>query len=727
MLDTAMLPYLDADDYDVWLRTGMALKHEGNPIGDWVEWSKTSPKYEDGVCEKKWRSFRNQNAGDPVTGGTIYKMAVANGYGSGDGLLHIGDEIEDNLDRMMAPPTKEYHLIDPAFVSTEHMPEFDAGSYDPKADMLRYLDGLFELEDHVGYANKVERGANGRSFPSEYRYDETYGAIRKRLTKKGKYGGTEAAFGSTVNEYGKYIRFNPLDGEGEKDANVTRYDYCLIESDKDSVDRQYTMYHALRLPFKFLVDTGGKSLHALVHVDAKNLAEYQSRTRFVYDFCRKNGLRLDEQDKNASRYTRLPGVMRGEKWQHVVEDETAADFKSFREWKEWVDDENDTLPEITDLMDELEDLKPLAPELIPNLLREGHKMLVAAPSKAGKSFSLMELAVDIAEGLDWMGFGECGQGQVLYMNMELDSVSCIHRLRDIYDRKGIPPTHADNVLVWNLRGRSLPLDKLAPIIVRKVKRLAPMDLKAVIVDPIYKVLTGDENSAADMSLFCNQFDLITEELGCAAVYCHHFSKGAGRTYTNAADMPSGSGVFARDPDAILVMRELRLDDTVRDKWCKDMRGGNEEGRDNMTAWEVSTTLREFPNRRPVRVMFDWPLHRADTLNLLANCRYADTPNTGVGRSQQTVEDAHESLSEQMQMMLAGTDEDAVDRYKLAAALEWSVSKLESYRQTGRATPWECATLGDSKVIIPRGAEQIRYNGSVWRRPTDGTKKWRQVL
>ena len=28
---------------------------------------------------------------------------------------------------------------------------------------------------------------------------------------------------------------------------------------------------------------------------------------------------------------------------------------------------------------------------------------------------------------------------------------------------------------------------------------------AVIIDPIYKVITGDENNASDMGAFCNQF------------------------------------------------------------------------------------------------------------------------------------------------------------------------------------------------------------------------------
>ncbi|WP_311845965.1 AAA family ATPase [Paenibacillus larvae] len=46
----------------------------------------------------------------------------------------------------------------------------------------------------------------------------------------------------------------------------------------------------------------------------------------------------------------------------------------------------------------------LAPPLIEGVLRQGHKMLMAGPSKAGKSFALIELSIAIAEGGKWMGW-----------------------------------------------------------------------------------------------------------------------------------------------------------------------------------------------------------------------------------------------------------------------------------------------------------------------------------
>ena len=56
-------------------------------------------------------------------------------------------------------------------------------------------------------------------------------------------------------------------------------------------------------------------------------------------------------------------------------------------------------------------------------------------------------------------------------------------------------------------------------------RIDDQQLDAIIIDPIYKVITGDENNASDMGAFCNQFDKICTDTGCSVIYCHHHSKG----------------------------------------------------------------------------------------------------------------------------------------------------------------------------------------------------------
>ena len=127
-----------------------------------------------------------------------------------------------------------------------------------------------------------------------------------------------------------------------------------------------------------------------------------------------------------------------------------------------------------------------------------------------------------------------------------------------------------------------------------------MNLDAVILDPIYKVITGDENNASEMGAFCNNFDRICEEAGVAMIYCHHHSKGA-QGQKKVIDRASGSGVFARDPDAQLDLIELEMTDDLKN-YVADNHG---------TAWRLESSLREFPNIEPVNIWFEYPVHRVD--------------------------------------------------------------------------------------------------------------------
>ncbi|MBR3389517.1 MAG: AAA family ATPase [Prevotella sp.] len=193
----------------------------------------------------------------------------------------------------------------------------------------------------------------------------------------------------------------------------------------------------------------------------------------------------------------------------------------------------------------------------------------------------------------------------------MDAVSCFHRFRDIYTRRGLKPEHLNNIDVWNLRGHAVSMDRLAPVLIHRFKG---KNYIAVIIDPIYKVLGNlDENAAGDMARFCNEFDRIATEMDVATIYCHHHSKGASGKYANAADRSSGSGVFARDPDAILDLTELDVSE-VEDKYRAQVPDACEA----VTGWELSGTLREFPPLPVKRLWFDYPYHRPDEWNFLAD-------------------------------------------------------------------------------------------------------------
>ncbi|MDR0885431.1 MAG: AAA family ATPase [Clostridiales Family XIII bacterium] len=574
-------------NYTEWTQVGMALKEEGFPCSIWDDWSRADSRYKAGECDSKWNSFRGTDK--PVRGGTIVAMAIEQGYipprlFSDDHELDWGDTIEDKI-------------VDVDWIAPKETKIPDIKNWDPVAELIKYLETLFSSEDNVGYVTK-SYGKDGGYFPSKGNYDRTAGELIDALGRCN--GDICSVFGDFNDECGAWIRFNPLDGHGIKNDNVTEFRYALVESDSMEIGKQEAIIRELELPVAALVYSGGKSIHAIVKVDAKDYSEYRKRVDQLYSICRKNGLEIDPQNKNPSRLSRMPGVTRKGQPQHLLD--TNIGKGSWAEWEEWYEKQTDDLPDPISLSDVWGNIPDLAPSLISGILRQGHKMLLAGPSKAGKSFLLIQLAIAIAEGRKWLDF-KCEQGKVLYVNLELDGNSCMHRFNDVYEELGYPPEHTSNITLWNLRGKALPMDKLAPKLIRRALKERYI---AVIIDPIYKVITGDENSADKMAEFFNHFDTICHELGAAVVYCHHHSKGS-QGQKMAADRSSGSGVFARDPDALLDLIELHLTEEMAR--ALDVPEGT-------TAWEIDATLREFTKPPSQHAVFRYPIHRMDKRGVL---------------------------------------------------------------------------------------------------------------
>jgi hypothetical protein len=133
---------------------------------------------------------------------------------------------------------------------------------------------------------------------------------------------------------GLFFRINPMSRGGASDAEVTSLRYALAEFDCDENGRtipketQYALILRSYLPIAALIDSGGKSLHAIVKVDAPDRAEYDRRVASVLSRvpC------LDTQNKNPSRYSRLPGVAREEGLQQLLAVNIGAlDWRSFEE------------------------------------------------------------------------------------------------------------------------------------------------------------------------------------------------------------------------------------------------------------------------------------------------------------------------------------------------------------------------------------------------------------
>lgn len=560
-------------------------------------------------------------------------------------------------------PAKKYAtILDQSWVSSAELPPPPDGKHWQADEFKRYIKTMFEPGDIVGLnLDAWQREGDPRWLPGKGVWDRTAGELLAQVDKK--KGDLSNVLGDGNAESGAWVRMNPLDGQGCDNANVATFRHALLEADEGDLGRQLQIIRQLQVPCSCIVHSGGKSIHALVRVDAANMEEYKQRVDYLYGVAQANGLKNDVACKNPSRLSRLPGFLRGDKKQYIIADRCGQE--KWTDWVEWVEDQKDDLPNFESLGDmDFDDLPPLNQEIIGGILRKGHKMTLTGPSKGGKTWDLLELCAALACGGKWHGW-KCTVERTLYVNLELDAISLKHRMRDVFVEQGIDFKYRKMIDVWNLRGKARPLDKLAPKLIRRAMK---MGYSVIVIDPVYKILTGDENNASEMSLFTNLFDTISEQLHCAVVCCHHHSKGS-QGAKRASDRGSGSGVFSRDPDAILDLVELLITPDARkqlfrlmgskalvaasaaigidvvDKYGQDD-AGNPDGlllslqmdfpahaeefraaladancaAVKMTGWRIECTLREFAKPDNAVCWFKFPIHMEDFTGMLKDMK-----------------------------------------------------------------------------------------------------------
>ena len=243
------------------------------------------------------------------------------------------------------------------------------------------------------------------------------------------------------------------------------------------------------------------------------------------------------------------------------------------------------LPPLDDMSSLMGDGMPTPPtELVQGMLHRGSKLIIGGTSKGRKTFSLMDLGISVATGTDWWGCPTI-KGKVCYINFEIQKPFFAKRVQDICQKKGVTP-EPGMFMCWTLRGLVDGIEKMSGEI---IKRLLEENYVLIIFDPIYKALGDrDENKAGDVASMLNELESIAVKTGAAIAFGAHYSKG-NQASKDSMDRIGGSGVFARDPDAILTMTPHALEEH----------------------FTIDATLRNFAPQDPFVVKWEWPLFHRD--------------------------------------------------------------------------------------------------------------------
>jgi hypothetical protein len=289
------------------------------------------------------------------------------------------------------------------------------------------------------------------------------------------------------------------------------------------------------------------------------------------------------------------------------------------------------LPALRDLSTLIGPNLPAKPaELVKGILHQGSKIIVGGTSKGRKTFALLDLAISVATGQPWWGF-ETVQGPVCYINFEIQEPFFAGRTQDICRAKGAALSAAagdepsdlvipaNMLCAWNLRGHGEGIENMVAELLF-VLRLRPWVL--IIFDPIYKALGGrDENKAGDVASMLNELERIAVHTGAAIGFGAHYSKG-NQAAKESIDRIGGSGVFARDPDAILTMTPHVEEEH----------------------YTVDPTLRNFPPVKPFVVKWAWPLFtREDELDP-DELKQPRKPKSGTFQAKYSIDDILDHLS-----------------------------------------------------------------------------------
>jgi AAA domain len=192
-------------------------------------------------------------------------------------------------------------------------------------------------------------------------------------------------------------------------------------------------------------------------------------------------------------------------------------------------------------------------QLIKGLICKGGKMVIGGASKAGKTWLLLDLAIAIATGLSWLGF-DTTKGRVLYVNLEITDYFFQQRGRMVSRIREVNAEDLNsNLMIWNLRGSPVSAEELKAALLR---RIGDQKFDAIMIDPLYKLINGqDMNNSGVMQQLLGAIEQIAKRSDSVLIYADHFVKG-NVSQRSSIDRMSGSGVNARDPDAIVTFSEL---------------------------------------------------------------------------------------------------------------------------------------------------------------------------
>ncbi len=359
---------------------------------------------------------------------------------------------------------------------------------------------------------------------------------------------------------GVFIRINPMKQGKGRDDDVTAYRHALIEFDEISKEEQYALIVASDLPCTAVIDSGNRSIHAWVKVDAADRKEYDARVKLLLEHFKK--YKVDEKNKNPSRFARLPGFTRKEGRQELLALEVGA--KSFTDWAIHHQlDAEVSAPFDTDELLDFEPAKDPNNVLGERWLCRGGSVCFVAQAGIGKSTVATQAGLTWAFGRDLFGIKPMRPLKSLYIQAENDKGDMAEMLQGVSKGLGLNDRKVIKERMIIVRDTIHTGHDFVRVSQRLIDRHKP-DL--VWFDPLLAYIGDDVNQQKICSrFFRNWLNPIAESTGIIWCVIHHTPKPKNKQDREAliggdlAYAGAGSAEIANWARAMVLIREVEED------------------------------------------------------------------------------------------------------------------------------------------------------------------------
>jgi len=436
---------------------------------------------------------------------------------------------------------------------------------DPQAsEFKRFLQAAFAATEVVCICDAVEDGrpvSAGSFIPVE--------------DWIARFDGPESRILSRERE-GIFVRINPFRPNlySGSDNDVSAYRHVLVEFDDKPKAEQEKLFRDSGLPITVLIDSGGKSIHAWVRVDAPNRKEWDIRRDIIYSSIPG----IDAKNKNPSRYSRLPGAWRSP----VSQQKLLATNLGSESWEDYLtsretDDDKSTVVTIKDLMDFDPDNDP--DNLIGNRwITRGSSMIISGGTGIGKSSLMMQIIIRWCLGLDFFGIKPVKPLKIGVIQAENDKGDLAEAFRGVvYKRFSLDQM---NQLQKNLEFRTETVRTGDQFLAYARRFIHRSKLDLIVADPLFSYFGGDLSDQSEVSIFLrNKLQPILHETKVAWVWMHHVAKpqrkdgGEPLTTMELAHSGFGSSELANWAREIAVLHEVGQSKPRRFQLAFCKRGG----------------------------------------------------------------------------------------------------------------------------------------------------------